>query len=235
MGSFLANLALRTSMGESVMSGRSKCRSCETTLEAIDLIPLFSWFYLRGRCRHCGEKISPFYIIMEWLVLFVFIWCLMVVLSPGYLWAGCFLGWGLLTLSAIDLRCYRVPDFLTLPLIILGVVFNGITFPEQVIHFVIGAMVGYILFVLVAFLYKRMRGREGLGLGDAKLMAAAGAWVGWQGLPSVIMIAALLGIIVGVLWGWKNGRELSTTKIPFGPFLSFSIWIIWVYGPIVLN
>lgn len=112
-------------------------------------------------------------------------------------------------------------------------VFNSITTPELSIHFIIGAMVGYILFVLVAFLYKRVRGREGLG--DAKLMAAAGAWVGWEGLPSVIMIAALLGIIVGVLWGWKNGRELSTTKNSFGPFLSFGIWITWVYGSIVLN
>lgn len=231
-GSFLANLAMRASMGESVITGRSKCRSCETTLGAVDLIPLFSWFYLSGRCRYCGKNVSPFYIIMEWSVLLIFIWFLLV-LSSDYIWVGCLLGWPLLTLSAIDLRSYRLPDFLTLPLIVMGLVFNSMTSPELSIHFVIGALAGYILFALVAFLYRRIRGREGLGLGDAKLLAASGAWVGWQGLPSVIMLAALMGIIVALIWTWKRKTVISTLKIPFGPFLSFSLWIVWLYGLVI--
>ena len=234
MGSFLANLALRTSIGKSVMSGRSRCRPCETTLGVVDLIPLFSWFYLRGLCRYCGENISPFYIVMEWATLLIFIWSFLV-LPSNMLWAGCLLGWALLTLSAIDLRSYRLPDFLTLPLIVMGVVFNSIVTPEHSIHFVIGAIAGYILFVLVAFLYRKFRGREGLGLGDAKLLAAAGAWVGWQGLPAVIMIAAILGISLVLIWRLKSKQNLSTTKIPFGPFLSTGLWITWLYGPLVLN
>lgn len=214
------------------MTGRSKCRSCETTLGMVDLIPLFSWFYLRGRCRYCGASVSAQYIIMEWSVLLIFIWCLLV-LPLDYLWAGCLLGWVLLTLSAIDLRSYRLPDFLTLPLIVVGIAINSITMPELAIHFVIGAMVGYALFALATFIYRRIRGREGLGIGDAKLLAAAGAWVGWQGLPSVIMIAALTGIIVVLIWGWKRKTVISTVKIPFGPFLSFSFWIVWLYGLVI--
>lgn len=170
---------------------------------------------------------------MEWAALLVFIWCLLV-LPSDILWVGCLLGWTLLTLSAIDLQSYRLPDFLTLLLIVTGLVFNGLIKPELFSHFVIGAISGYTLFLVVAFLYRRMRGREGLGRGDAKLLAAAGAWVGWQGLPGVIMLAAMSGIIVTLVWvlirGRKNIQNLSATKIPFGPFLSLAIWITWLYG-----
>lgn len=234
LGSFLANLAMSVSLDKNALTGRSKCCSCSTTLGLFDLIPLINWFYLRGRCRHCDETISVQYVIMEWATFLIFIWCLLI-LPPDILWAGCLLGWALLTLSAIDLRSYRLPDFLTLPLIIMGLVFNGLIKPEQFIHFVIGAMIGYVLFLTVAFLYRRLRGRDGLGRGDAKLMAAAGAWVGWQGLPAVIILAAMSGIIISLAWGLIRGREsiqyLPTMKIPFGPFLSLAIWITWAYGP----
>ena len=234
IGSFLANLAQRMSLGECVLSGRSRCLFCATKLGVVELIPVFSWIGLRGRCRHCGTGISPFYVIMEILAVLLFIWSLLV-LSPDYLWAGCLLGWSLLALSAIDLKIYRLPDFLTLPLIVLGVFFNSMITPELTTHFVIGAIVGYILFMAVAVFYRRLRGREGLGLGDAKLLSAAGAWVGWQGLASVIMIAALIGIIVAILWGRVMKKNLAITKIPFGPFLSFALWLTWLYGPMVLT
>ncbi|MCF6196798.1 MAG: A24 family peptidase [Emcibacter sp.] len=215
------------------LAGRSKCAPCNTTLELIDLIPLINWFYLRSRCRHCGAYISCQYVIMEWATFLIFIWCLLA-LPQDVLWAGCLLGWSLLTLSAIDLQSYRLPDFLTLPLIIVGLVYNGLTRPELFGHFVIGAVAGYILFRAVAFLYRQFRGRDGLGRGDAKLLAAAGAWVGWQGLPIVIMLAAMSGIVVTLAWalirGRKNTQNLPTTKIPFGPFLSLAIWITWFYG-----
>ena len=201
-------------------------------LGAVDLIPMVSWLALRGRCRHCGAGISPLYITLELTAVVVFIWSLLL-LPPQYLWVGCLLGWSLLTVSAIDLLSYRLPDFLTLPLIVTGVVFNNLTTPAFSGHYVIGAIAGYLLFIMVAELYRRLRGQEGLGRGDAKLLAGAGAWVGWQGLPSVIMLAALLGIIVSVLWGWKSKQDLSTTKIPFGPFLSFGLWITWIYGPLM--
>jgi len=229
IGSFLANLSMCASMGKNMITGRSKCCSCHTTLGPTDLVPLVNWFYLRGQCRHCGVAISGQYIIMEWAVLIIFIWCLLI-LPPDILWAGCLLGWTLLTLSAIDLRCRRLPDFLTLPLIMMGLVYNSLFSPEQFSHFVIGAVLGYVLFLVVAVLYRRFRGREGLGRGDAKLLAAAGAWVGWQELPGLIMLAAILGIIVALIWGWKARQDISTIKIPFGPFLSLAIWIIWLYG-----
>lgn len=232
MGSFLANFAVRWLLGESVMSGRSRCRSCGTALGVGDLVPLVSWVLFRGKCRHCDATISVIYPLMEGAVLLIFLWCLWL-LPLEYLGAGCFLGWSLLTLSAIDARCYRLPDVLTLPLIFAGLLFNGWTQPENLMDYVIGAGAGYLLFVVIEVAYQKLRGRAGLGRGDAKLFAAVGAWAGWQSLPEVMFMAAVLGIAAALLWSMGRRQKLVTTRIPFGPFLSVSLWFTWLYGPLI--
>lgn len=178
------------------------------------------------------------YPALEWAVVGIFFWVYFQV-SPDYLWAGCLLGWVLLTLSAIDIRHYYLPDRMTLPLIFLGLGFNGFYFPESLIHALAGAVAGYVLFALIRSLYIRLKAIEALGLGDAKLLAVAGAWLGWQGLPSVILLASVTGLLVGVLI-FALGRQsnpdmgsLSRVKLPFGPFLALGLWLTWLYGPFV--
>lgn len=149
------------------------------------------------------------------------------------------LGWVLLTLSAIDIRHYFLPDHMTLPLIFLGLGFNGFYFPESLIHALAGAVAGYVLFALIRSLYLRLKAIEALGLGDAKLLAAAGAWLGWQGLPSVILLASVTGLLASVLifaLGRKSNPDMGSLprmKLPFGPFLALGLWLSWLYGPFV--
>jgi len=138
----------------------------------------------------------------------------------------------LAALSAIDLKEYRLPDALTLPLTALGLVATPLVLETPLWWQAASALVGFAVLAGVAFAYARLRGRPGLGLGDAKLMAAAGAWLGAQGLPSVLLLAcgsALLGLLIR---GWHTGSLSATSRVPFGPFLAFGIWLVWLWGPL---
>lgn len=238
MGSFISVIVIRIPLGEGIIAGRSKCRSCGHKLNALDLMPFFGWFFLGGKCRYCGKPISPIYPILEWAALGVFFWAYFQVL-PGYLWAGCLLGWVLITLSAIDMRHYLLPNSLTLPLIFLGLGFTGFYFPESLFDAIVGAVAGYGLFAFIRWAYLHFRHIEALGLGDAKLLAAAGAWVGWQGLPNIILLASVMGLLVGVIFfamgkrSSVNGQSLHRMKLPFGPFLALAFWLTWLYGPLI--
>ena len=145
--------------------------------------------------------------------------------------AGCVLGWVLLAASVVDVRRKIVPDLCTLPLIAIGI---GVTWLDgsPLTEHLVGAVVGFLSFVLVNLAYRAARGRDGLGLGDAKLLAAAGAWIGWQGLPSVVFLASFLAL-TWVLAGRLGGtRFAADTVLPFGPFLALGVWIVWLYGPV---
>jgi leader peptidase (prepilin peptidase)/N-methyltransferase len=141
------------------------------------------------------------------------------------------LAWMLFTLAAIDALVFRLPDALTFPLAALGLLFAWYPLHELVAH-IAGAVVGFAVFALIAWGYEKLRGREGLGLGDAKLAGAAGAWLGWEPLPSVVLIACAAGL----LWvGGKavlRGKAALTERIPFGVALAAGIWIVWLYGPL---
>lgn len=138
-----------------------------------------------------------------------------------------------MTLAVIDFRWFLLPDLLTLPLLGLGLVMASMLSWQQVWDASLGATIAFGAFTLIAFLYRRVRGRDGLGLGDAKLVAAGGAWVGWQGLPTVALLAAIGGI-VGF---WFSGRLTLAgpgyEPIPFGPYLAGAIWVVWLYGPLM--
>lgn len=147
--------------------------------------------------------------------------------------ASVVLGFVLIALTAIDLNVHRLPDVLTLPLIVMGLALAyGLGWPDPVWHG-IAAAIGFLSFYLVNQIYQAIRGMPGLGLGDAKLFAAAGAWVGLQGLISVCVWASVLSLLALGL-AWLTGREMTrTTKLPFGPALAFGFWLVWLYGPIV--
>jgi leader peptidase (prepilin peptidase)/N-methyltransferase len=138
----------------------------------------------------------------------------------------------LATLSAIDLHAYRLPDALTLPLTALGLAATPLVMEASLWWQAASALLGFAVLAAVAFAYAKLRGRPGLGLGDAKLLAAAGAWLGMQALPSVLLLAcgsALLGLLIR---GWRTGSLSATSRVPFGPFLAFGIWLVWLYGPL---
>ncbi|MDH2352285.1 A24 family peptidase [Bradyrhizobium sp. SSUT112] len=155
--------------------------------------------------------------------------------TPLWLWTTCILGWTLLILSWIDFEHFRLPDSLTFSLLLAGLATQTLLAPEQLPENLVGALLGYAGFRAIAAGYRAFRGREGLGAGDAKLMAAAGAWLGWSALPDVVLLAALFAILT-ILLGRLNGRTTDrSAAIPFGPFLSAAIWLTYIYGPMVLH
>lgn len=231
IGSFIANFVARFPTEQSVFTGRSACPHCACTLAIKDLVPLLSWLSCSGRCRHCRRPIAAFYPLIELAAVAVAL-AAAAMTSGWLLWATCGLGWTLLALAAVDFRHFVLPDALTLPLIPAGLVVSYLEEPAELMAHVIGAVTGYILFRLVREFYFRLRAREGLGLGDAKLLAACGAWAAWQGLPGIVLVAAAAGL-AAALAGRLFGRPLSLSdRMPFGTFLCFALWLDWVCGPI---
>jgi leader peptidase (prepilin peptidase)/N-methyltransferase len=233
VGSFLGVVIERLPAGRPIALARSRCGTCGAPLAARDLIPIASWLARRGRCR-CGKvELGAFYPGIELAALAVAL-SAATVLSGWLLWASLALGWTLLALALIDLRHHVLPDALSLPLIPAGLALAWLIEPGKLADHAIGAAAGFIGFFLVAWLYRRLRRREGLGLGDAKLLAAAGAWLGWQALPSVVALAAGLALGGAALAGSLGGGKLSATaEIAFGPYLALAIWAVWLYGPLV--
>ena len=145
---------------------------------------------------------------------------------------GTVLGWALLWLALNDARNLRLPDRITLPLIAAGLFSGLILHPAHFWDHAIGAAAGYLLFRLVERVFRMARGHDGLGRGDAKLLAAGGAWVAWYGLPSVILIASLAGIVQALFTGRFRSRQTYKAPLPFGPALALAIWLVWLLGPL---
>jgi leader peptidase (prepilin peptidase)/N-methyltransferase len=236
LGSFLANVVVRLPQGRGVVHGRSRCPVCAAALGPRDLVPIVSWLCLRGRCRCCGARISPFYPAFEAACLVIALWAVAIV-PEMLVWPTCLLGWLLLALAAIDARHLWLPDVLTFPLLALGLFVTLLLLPHRLTEHGIGAAAGFALFALIALAYRRLRGRDGLGLGDAKLLAAGGAWVGWQALPTVVGLAAALALLVVLASRLAARAPTATpaadTPIAFGPYLAAAIWLVWLYGPLV--
>jgi len=228
VGSFVGVVATRFAAPQTILWGRSRCPHCGHSLTARDLVPFASWLALCGRCRHCGAAISAAYPVIELAALAIAVWSLAVA-DGAMVWVTAGLGWTLLALAAIDWRHFVLPDFLTLPLIAAGLAAAWALDRSTVADRAIGAAAGFAFVMLVRTAYWQLRRREGIGLGDAKLLAAAGAWVAWQGLPSVVLIAAVAGLLAAVLARWWN---LSwDDRVPFGAFLALGTWLVWLYGP----
>lgn len=234
-GSFAGVLIQRLPQKRDLIWSRSRCDACDRNLSPLSLVPVISYLAQRGRCRTCHATISPFHLAIELSCVAVACWAAMVDRTPLWLWTTCILGWTLLVLSWIDAEHFRLPDALTMPLLIAGLATQALLAPEQLPESLVGVLLGYASFRTIAAGYRALRGREGLGAGDAKLMAAAGAWLGWSSLPDVALLAALLGILAIVL-GRIAGRATNrTAAIPFGPFLSIAIWLTYIYGPMLLH
>jgi leader peptidase (prepilin peptidase)/N-methyltransferase len=228
IGSFLGTIIGRTVSDESFVTGRSRCDSCGRTLRPGELIPIVSYLVLRGRCRACHAPIGRFHLLVELAAVAVAASAIVAGAEGRTLAAGCVLGWTLLALAWIDALTMRLPDFLSLPLILAGLGDAVLEDPDGLTGRALGAAVGYTMFRLLAWAYRRFRHRDGLGEGDAKLLAAAGAWLGLAPLGTIVLIAALSALLYA---GWLavSGRRLdASTRLPFGPFLALGLWADWL-------
>jgi len=200
-------------------SPASTCPSCGHRIRAWENIPVISYLILRGRCASCKTGISPRYPVIEAVTALLSV-VTVVVIGPGYeaLWA-LLLVWTLIGLTVIDFDTQLLPDSMTLPLMWLGLILNYYhTFTDFSSAFW-GAIAGYLSLWSVYWLFKLATGKEGMGHGDFKLLAALGAWLGWQLLPAVILLSSVVGALVGIslIVFRKHGREIP---IPFGPYLA---------------
>jgi leader peptidase (prepilin peptidase)/N-methyltransferase len=231
IGSFLGVLIHRLPRHLPVMWARSGCDACGTRLGPRDLLPLVSYALQRGRCRYCHHPIGWFHPVIELAALCVAAWAALACETPHETWIACTLGWTLLALGWIDAEWFLLPDVLTLPLLLAGLGVTILTVPDDMLWHALGAACGYLGLRGVALLYRALRGRDGLGAGDAKLLAAAGSWLGLGALPLVLLLAALAGLVVAGIAAATGRMMQATTALPFGAFLAASIWLVWLYGP----
>jgi len=228
-GSFLGVVVRRLPEGRPIAAARSACEACGHVLGPLELIPLVSFAWQRGRCRHCGAPIAVAHPAIELAALAVAASTAAVVPAGIDLWIGCILGWWLLTLAWIDAASFRLPDVLTLPLLLAGLAEAFWREPDQLTARAGAAALAFGALWALAALYRRLRGREGLGMGDAKLLAAGGAWLGPAPLPDVLLLAACSALCYAMLLPLRGARITGTLKLPFGPFLAGAIWLVWLW------
>ena len=208
---------------------RSRCPKCGHAISALENIPIISWLVLRGSCRGCKAPISPRYPLIEAVtgILFAFAAWHFGFTAAG-LGALVFIG-ALIALTGIDFDTQLLPDDITLPLLWLGLALNAFNVFTDLKSAVIGAMVGYLSLWLVYWGFKLATGKEGMGYGDFKLLAALGAWLGWQMIPLTILLSSFVGAVVGIglMVVARHGRNVP---IPFGPYLAAAGIIALVWG-----
>jgi len=202
-----------------LIAPRSRCPTCGTAIAAHHNVPVLSWLLLRGRCAHCGTPIPVRYPLVELLTAALSATAL-VTFGPTAAGAGALvLTFFLITLAFIDLDTQLLPDDLTLPLLWIGLAFNLAGTFVPIADAVVGAIAGYGILWSVYWAFKLVTGKEGMGYGDFKLLAALGAWFGWQALPAVILLASAVGAVVGISM-IVFARHRRDVPIPFGPYLA---------------
>ena len=212
----------------------SHCPHCKHPLSALDNIPLIGWLLLRGRCRYCQSKISIQYPLVELLsgvLSAVIVW------KFGPSWAalaGLALTWALIALSGIDFRTQLLPDQLTFPLLWLGLLLSLLPIFVTAPASILAAAIGYLSLWSVYWAFKLLTGKEGMGHGDFKLLAALGAWMGPVALLPIILLSSLIGALVGgtLIALRKHEREIP---MPFGPFIAAAGWVWFVAGADLLQ
>jgi len=222
-GSFSNVCIYRLPNEQSIAKGRSFCPSCKEQIKWYDNIPFLSFIFLKGKCRNCSNKISSQYFLVEFIsaISFVIIYhlygisvttLLLIILSIFFI-----------IIFFIDLKHFIIPNELTFPLMLIGFVksfepnLNQTIFPNY-INSLIGGVFGYLIIWLIIFFYKKVRNKEGMGLGDAKLMAVVGFWFGWASIPFTIFISSFVALIFNVPSLLKKNKNMAT-QIPFGPYI----------------
>jgi leader peptidase (prepilin peptidase)/N-methyltransferase len=215
---------------------RSACPSCKAPITALQNIPVVSWLLLRGRCASCKRPISPRYPLVE---LATGLLSAIVAWHFGFGAAaacGMLITWLLVAMTGIDMDHQLLPDNLTLPLLWAGLLAavligptQGVTMPVSPHDAILGAAAGYLSLWSVFHIFRLMTGKEGMGYGDFKLLAALGAWLGWQSLLLIILLSAATGAFLGVFMILLRGRDRAA-PMPFGPYMAAAGWIAMLYG-----
>ncbi|OSZ66786.1 prepilin peptidase [Sphingomonas sp. IBVSS2] len=233
-GSFIATLAIRWPEGRTISRGRSECDSCGRGLHAGELVPVISYVLQRGRCRGCGAPIRMSHVLTELLGGAIGVAAAIASPDPAGA-AGAAFGWLLLTLAALDVAALWLPNALTGLLAAAGLATGLAGLDPPLDARLLGGAAGFGVLWLVAWGYKRLRGRQGLGGGDPKLFGGIGLWLGWQALPLVLLAACLIGL-AGVLGLMLGGRRVTATdRLPFGVMLAaaaFAVWLGLAIGPL---
>jgi leader peptidase (prepilin peptidase)/N-methyltransferase len=214
---------------------RSACPKCGSQITAAQNIPVLSYLWLKGKCASCATRISVRYPLVE---LGTAILSALVAWKFGFVWytaAALLLTWVLIALTGIDIDHQLLPDNMTLPLVWLGLLLSlaptiaSIGLPVDPRSSIIGAAAGYLSLWSVYHAFRLLTGKEGMGYGDFKLFAALGAWLGWQMLLPIILLAAFSGAVLGILMITLRGRDRSI-PIPFGPYLAAAGWLALMWG-----
>jgi leader peptidase (prepilin peptidase)/N-methyltransferase len=219
---------------------RSRCPACQAPIRAVHNIPVLSYLWLRGRCASCRAPISVRYPLVELATAAA---TAAVAWHFGFGWQAALamiFTWYLIALTGIDIDRQLLPDILTIPLLWIALITSlwhtagNAPPPVAARDAVIGAVAGYLFLWTVFQLFRLMTGKEGMGYGDFKLFAAIGAWLGWQMLPLVLLLAAVVGSVVGVamIGARRHGRGVP---IPFGPYLAGAAWIALLWGPRIVD
>ena len=231
-GSFANVCIYRLPINKSVVSGRSFCPKCKKLITWKDNIPVISFLFLNGKCRNCRKKISLQYLIIEFITIIYF-------LAVYYLFGISIttllffiLGLSFIIIFFIDLKHYIIPNVLTFSLMVIGFVksfdpnLNPI-FPNF-INSLIGGIFGYLIIWSIIYFYKQVRNKEGMGLGDAKLLSAIGFWFGWISIPFVIFLSSIIALLFVIPSLMKKSKKLSS-QIPFGPYIIIGTLIYLIF------
>ena len=213
-----------------LMVPRSRCGNCGAQIKAWQNIPVLSYLLLRGKCSNCQASISIRYPLIELataIIAAVIAWQFFN--APYSAFAAILLAYALITLFWIDYDTYLLPDSITLPLVWMGLLVNLFGVFTDLQSAVIGAIAGYMILWSVFWLFKLITGKEGMGYGDFKLLAALGAWLGWQLLPVIIVLSSLVGAVIGIAMIVFGGHERSK-PIPFGPYLAAAGLLALLWG-----
>lgn len=227
VGSFVAVVLIRWPRGGSALRGRSRCDGCGAQLGFAELVPILSFVGSRGRCRRCGAAIDSRHLLIELSCAVLGLVALVAIPGVGGVVAA-LLGWWLLLLAALDAQHHWLPDKLSLPLIPTGLAVAALGIGPALDQRLIGAMLGFSALWAIGWSYRLLRGREGLGGGDPKLLAGLGAWLGWQQLPLVLVGAGLVGV-TSLLLARSRGRRISAAdRLPLGALLAVAAWPLWL-------
>ena len=207
----------------------SRCPQCQAAIKPWHNVPVLGWLWLRGRCASCGKAISVQYPIVEACAGLLGGYCAWRFGWSAQLLPALLLTWALLALTVIDLRTQLLPDSITLPLLWLGLLLSLAGVFVKPAASIAGAAAGYLVLWGMYHLFRLLTGKEGMGYGDFKLLAALGAWFGWQALPILIVLSSVVGAIVGIGLIVFRGHDRAT-PIPFGPYLAGAGWLVLVGG-----
>lgn len=228
LGSFLNVCIFRMPRGISVVTPPSACPSCKERIRPHDNIPVLGWLWLRGKCRSCRARISPRYPVIEALTAGVFVF---LVWWYGTTWAllpALYFSAAVIVVTLIDFDARIIPDSITLPGTVLGILASFLR-PISLVDSLVGAALGFLLLLGIAWGYKKLTGTDGMGGGDIKFAAMLGAFLGWTGLLLTVFLASLIGTVVGVAL-MVVGRGGRKTALPFGTFLAPAGWFTYVWG-----